>query len=89
MRATELLEGYISWDYRLVDFPGYCSKHCLTVTLWFSVLPCSGRPLRHFMLSYCYISVSLSLSMRRFIVSLVGAFLLGKFHRNFRRVGIT
>jgi len=46
MHTTELLERSDSRKKRLVDFLGDCSKHCFTITVWFSVLTDCGRPLR-------------------------------------------
>ena len=83
MRVTELLERSVSWDKRLVDFLGDCSKDCLTVSVLFSVLTDRGRPLRPLMVSSTF-PIFLILSKRRFIVRLVGAFLPGKSLRNCR-----
>jgi len=58
---------------RLVDFLGDCSKHCHTVAMLFSVLTDRGRQLQPLML-FCTLPISMNLSSRRFIVSLVGAF---------------
>jgi len=71
MRITEL-EGFVSWDQRLLDSLGNCSKHRLTITIWFSVLTDRGRPLRPLMLS-CTFPIFLNLSRRRIIVSLFSA----------------
>lgn len=73
----------VSGDKRLVDFLGDCSKHCLTVSVLYSVLTDRSRPLRPSMLS-CTFLVSLNLSNRQFVLRLDGAFFPGKLIRDCR-----
>jgi len=55
-RKTELLQRFLTWHERLVDFLGDCSKHCLTATMWFSVLTDRGPHCRQWRYSVDFLS---------------------------------